>query len=63
MTDTLITILMVFFADYHIEAEYDTRSGCGAALLELAASDLSFTHATCAPTYAPSVSLLPMVRP
>jgi hypothetical protein len=59
----VITILLVHFAGYHIEATYDSRSDCGAALLELATTDLPYTHAQCVPTGAPSVSLIPMVRP
>ena len=63
MTDALITILIVHFAGYSIEAEYDTRSACGGALLDVAASDLPYTHAECIPTYAPSVSMLPEAKP
>jgi hypothetical protein len=65
MTDTLITILVVFFAGYQIEVEYPSRSSCGEAILAVAKSDLNYhgkTHSICVPLYAPTVSYRPVAR-
>lgn len=66
MSDALITVLVVYFTGYQIEAEYDTRTACGDAILMVVESDLNYDRGVgvyCKPTYAPSRSYMPIARP
>lgn len=63
---TLTTILLIIINGTAVEVEYPSSTACGDALLVLATSDLNHDgqlYARCIPTRAPTVSLLPMVRP